>query len=118
MASATHYGDTKLHEKRTIRYQEQDLQKVATYLEQINEKIAYVDECKIDTYLYRDYGYAHRGHRVFGLICGKKHKKLGIVAAKIANKFLEPLQYSETMNSKFFGFWFSNQLLRLSKKGR
>ena len=51
--------------KKTTRYQEQDQQKVAAYLEQIQdippEKIAYVDKCGIDTCLYRKYGYAVRG---------------------------------------------------------
>ena len=75
-----------------------------------------MDECKIDTYLCREYGYAHRGRRVFGLVCGKKYKRLGTVAAKIANKILAQLQYSGTMNSKFFEFWFFNQLLPSLKK--
>ncbi len=48
---------------------------------------------------------------LFGLICGKKYKRLDIVAAKIVNNILALLQYGETMNSKFFEFWFSNQLL-------
>ena len=60
--------------KKTISYQEQDQQKVAVYQEQIKdippEKIAYVDECGIDTYLYREYGYAPRGQQVFGRISG------------------------------------------------
>ena len=72
--------------KKTTRYQEQDQQKVAAYLEQIQdippEKIAYVDECGIDTYLYRKYGYAVRGQPVFGRIRGRKYKRCGIVAAR------------------------------------
>ncbi len=52
-------------EKKTSRYQEQDQQKVEAYQEQINDippgKIAYVDECGIDTYRYREYGYATCG---------------------------------------------------------
>ena len=98
-----------------IRYQEQNPQKVEEYLEQIKdipaEKIAYVDEFGIDTYLYREYGYSPQGRRIFWLVCGKKYKRLGIVAAKIGNKILAPLQYSGTMNSKFFEFCFSDQLL-------
>ena len=104
-----------------IRYQEQNPQKVEEYLEQIKdipaEKIAYVDEFGIDTYLYREYGYSPQGRRIFWLVCGKKYKRLGIVAAKIGNKILAPLQYSGTMNSKFFEFWFSDQLLPSLKKG-
>ena len=81
------------------------------------EKIVYVDECGIDTYLYRKYGYAPRGQQVFGRISGRKYKRCGIVAAKMANKILAPLQYSGTMDSHLFEFWFSNQLLPSLDKG-
>ena len=56
-------------QKKTTRYQEQDPEEVAAYQEQIKEippeKVAYVDECGIDTYLYREYGYAPRGQKVY-----------------------------------------------------
>ncbi len=81
------------------------------------EKIAYVDECGIDTYLYREYGYAPRGRQVFGRIKGRKYKRCGIVAAKMADKILAPFQYSGTMDSSLFEFWFSNQLLPSLNKG-
>ncbi len=81
------------------------------------EKIAYVDECGIDTYLYREYGYAPRGQQVFGQICGRRYKRCGIVAAKMGNRILAPLQYSGTMDSRLFEFWFSQQLLPSLDKG-
>lgn len=108
-------------EKKAVRYQEQEQQKVAAYQEQIKdippEKIAYVDECGIDTYLYREYGYAPRGQQVFGQISGRKYKRCGIVAAKMEDKILAPFQYSGTMDSKLFESWFSNQLLPSLEKG-
>ena len=70
-----------------------------------------MDECGIDTYLYREYGYAPRGQQVFDRVSGRKYKRCGIVAAKMADKILAPLQYSGTMDSELFEFWFSNQLL-------
>ena len=77
---------TKLHEKKTTRYREQDPEKVAAYQGQVKdvppEKMVYVDECCIDTYLYRKYGYAPRGQQVFGRISGRKYKRYGIVASK------------------------------------
>lgn len=101
--------------KKTTRYQEQDQQKVEAYQKEIQElspeKIAYVDECGIDTYLYREYGYAPRGQKVFDQISGRKYKRCGIVAAKMADKILAPFQYDGTMNSSLFEFWFSTQLL-------
>ena len=76
-----------------------------------------MDECGIDTYLYREYGYALRGQQVFGRISGRKYKRCGIVAAKMANKILAPFQYNGTMDSGLFEFWFSNQLLPSLDKG-
>ena len=85
---------------------------IAAYQEKIKniaaEKIAYVDECGIDTYLYREYGYAPRGQQVFGRISGRKYKRCGIVAAQMAGKVLAPFQYSGTMNSGLFEFWLRN----------
>ena len=59
-------------EKKTTGYREQDKKKVTAYQAEINayplEKIAYVDECGIDTYLHREYGYAARGKKVFSRV--------------------------------------------------
>ena len=107
--------------KKTTCYQEQDPEKAAAYQEQIKdiptEKIAYVDECGIDTYLYREYGYAPRGQQVSGQVSGRKYKRCGIVAAKMGDQILAPFEYSGTMNSSLFEFWFSNQLLPSLDKG-
>ena len=115
---STVWDNTK---KKTTGYQEQDQEKVAAYQEQIQgipaEKIAYVDECGIDTYLYREYGYAPQGQQVFGRIKGRKYQRCGIVAAKMGYKILAPFQYSGTMDSSLFEFWFSNQLLPSLDKG-
>lgn len=70
-----------------------------------------MDECGIDTYLYREYGYAPRGQQVFGRISGRKYKRCGMVAAKMGGRILAPFQYSGTMDSRLFEFWFSTQLL-------
>lgn len=107
--------------KKTTRYQEQEEQRVATYQEQIKdippEKIAYVDECGINTYLYREYGYASRGQQVFGRISGRRYQRCGIVAAKMGHQIIAPFQYSGTMDSRLFDFWFSHQLLPSLDKG-
>lgn len=81
------------------------------------EKIAYVDECGIDTYLHREYGYAARGQKVFSRISGRKYKRCGIVAAQMNGRILAPLQYSGTMDSSLFEFWFVNLLLPTLEKG-
>ena len=101
--------------KKTARYKEQDAERAAVYQEKIKdippEKIAYVDECGIDTYLYREYGYAPRNQRVFDCISGRKFERCGIAAAKIGREILAPFQYSGTMNHTLFESWFTDQLL-------
>ena len=108
-------------QKKTTGYREQDEKKVAAYQEEISayslETIAYVDECGIDTYLYREYGYAARGQKVFDRISGRKYKRCGIVAAQLNGRILAPLQYDGTMDSSLFEFWFTGQLLPTLKKG-
>ena len=108
-------------QKKTTLYREQDKKKVAAYQAKISayptEKIAYVDECGIDTYLYREYGYAARGQKVFSRISGRKYKRCGIVAAQMNGRILAPLQYEGTMNSALFEFWFVSQLLPTLEKG-
>ncbi len=76
-----------------------------------------VDECGIDTYLYREHGYAPRGQKIFDRISGRKYKRCGIVAAKMAGRILAPFQYDGTMDSALFLFWFSSKLLSSLEKG-
>ena len=108
-------------QKKTTGYREQDKKKVAAYQAEISayppEKIGYVDECGIDTYLYREYGYSPRGQKVFSRISGRKYKRCGIVAAQMNGRILAPLQYDGTMDRSLFEFWFSNQLLPTLDKG-
>ena len=54
---------------------------------------------------------------MYGQISGRKYKRCGIVAAKMGDKILAPFQYSGTMNSTLFEFWFTEQLLPSLEKG-
>jgi len=71
----------------------------------------YVDECGVDTYLYREHARSVRGAPVLGGVCGRKHKRVGIVAAQVAGRVLAPCQYDGTMDSGLFEAWFSEWLL-------
>lgn len=107
--------------KNTTRYREQNPETVKAYQEQIadipSEMIAYVDETGIDTYLYREYGYAPKGQRVYGRICGHKYKRVGIVAAQIGKQIVAPMQYESTMDSTLFEAWFVRRFLPAIEKG-
>lgn len=102
-------------QKKIKRYKEQCPNKVAAYLEEIRNisksRIAYVDETGIDTFLHREYCYAKKGETVKGYISGKKYRRVGIVAAKMENQILAPLQYNGTMDSQLFEVWFETMLM-------
>lgn len=70
-----------------------------------------MDETGIDTYLYREYGYAPKGQKVDAAVSGRKYKRVGIVAAQLGREIISPLAYSGTMDSGLFEFWFEKQLL-------
>ena len=64
-----------LPEKKTTHDKEQSPEKVRLYQEQINgiplENIAYIDETGIDTYLFREHGYAPKGQKIYDKISEK-----------------------------------------------
>ena len=101
--------------KKTLHYKEQDKEKVKEYHEKIKdipkEKIAYIDETGIDKCLYREYGYALRGQKVYDKISGKKFQRTNIVAAKLGDKIIAPMQYSGTTDAPLFEHWFEQWLL-------
>ena len=101
--------------KKTKHYQEQDPQKVKDYLEKIRDipkdKIAYVDETGIDSYLCREYARAPRGESVYGRFQGRKFQRSSIVAAQVGEDIIAPLRYCGTMRSELFDSWFAEQLI-------
>lgn len=77
----------------------------------------YVDETEIDQYLYRPYARSARGRPVLGKVSGKKYKRTSIVAGLYNKKIVAPLQYSGTMDSMLFEFWFETILLPCLEAG-
>jgi len=76
-----------------------------------SERIAYVDECGIDRYIYREYGWSPRGEKIYGVISGRKYQRTSIVAAQVGKKILAPMQYDGSMDSTLFEYWFQTWLL-------
>ena len=74
-------------------------------------RIAYVDECGIGKYIYREYGWSPRGEKIQGIISGRKYKRVGVVAAQIGKEIVAPLQYDGAMDSILFETWFEQRLL-------
>jgi transposase len=94
--------------------------KRSEFLETINSypqyKLYYIDECGIDRYLYREYGYAPRGVPIQGNISGKKYKRTNIVAAKNCGKIIAPMIYGGTTDSVLFEYWFEHMFLKTIPK--
>ena len=79
--------------------------------------IYYADEAGIDTFLYREYGRAPRGEKIYAETKGKKFKRKSIVAAKCGGNIAAPLMYDGTMNSGLYLYWFEHCLCAEIKKG-
>jgi transposase len=65
----------------------------------------------INEYLHRPYARSFRGKKVITKVSGKKYKNVGVVAAKMGNKIIEPLQYDGIMDSSLFEHWYEKRLL-------
>jgi len=75
------------------------------------DRIVYVDECGIDRYIYREYGWSPRGEKIYGAISGRKYQRTSIVAAQVGKKILAPMQYDGSIDSTLFEYWFQTWLL-------
>ena len=70
-----------------------------------------MDESGVDSYLYREYGYAPRGEKAFGEIAGRKFQRTNFVAAKLGDRIVAPMYYNENTDSAIFELWFEGRFL-------
>ena len=71
----------------------------------------YVDESGFDSYYCREYARSPRGERVHSLVIGRKFKRTSIVAGKMGDKIVAPLQYRGTMYGELFEYWNEEHLI-------
>ena len=67
--------------------------------------------------MYRQYARRKRGNRVNIRISGKRHARIGLVAAQRESALLAPHTYSGTMKASVFEEWFEDKLLNCLPKG-
>ena len=67
--------------------------------------------------MYRQYARSKRGKRVNIRISGKRHARIGLVAAQRESALLAPHTYSGTMKASVFEEWFEDKLLNCLPKG-
>jgi hypothetical protein len=98
-----------------LQYKERDEDKRRVFLEQIRaepkDKLVFVDESGIDSFLYRMYGRSKKGQLVFGKVSGKHFYRESFIAATCHSKILAPLCFQGTCNTDLFEFWIEKFLL-------
>lgn len=67
--------------------------------------------------MYRPYARAPIGLPAEGKISGRKYQRTSIVAGKCGKRIVAPLQYSGTMDSVLFEYWFERMLLKETLRG-
>ena len=67
--------------------------------------------------MYRQYAHSKRGKGVNIRISGKRHARIGLVAALREGTLLAPHTYSGTMKASVFEEWFEDKLLNCFPKG-
>jgi transposase len=66
----------------------------------------YVDESGFDEYYSRDYGYALRGEKVIGKVCGRRFERTSVVAAVYSGLLVASFAFKGSMTGDLFEGWF------------
>ena len=54
------------------------------------QPVFYLDECGVDHRLYREYGRAPRGERLYEAVSGKRRERTSLIAASQHSKLVAP----------------------------
>ena len=73
--------------------------------------VYYLDECGVDHRLYREYGRAPRGERIYETVAGKRRERTSVVAACQNGKLVAPLTFAGTCNTEVVDAYFERVLL-------
>ena len=94
----------RLHEKKITIYKEQAPKQVEAYLEKIKdipkETLVHIDETGRQTQMYRQYARSKRGKCVYIRISGKRHSRIGLVAAQCEGALRAPLAMKASLFEK------------------
>lgn len=71
----------------------------------------------MDHHLYREYGRAPRGEKVYADIAGSHRGRTSVLAAYDGDKLIEPILFDGSCNSDVFNEWLENYFLPKIKEG-
>jgi transposase len=107
--------------KKLIKYRERnEVQRwlFRRELEQLDHRsVFYLDECGVDHRLYREYGRAPRGARIYQAVAGKRRERTSIIAASRQNKLVAPLVFQGSCNTEVVDVYFEKVLLPVLPAG-
>lgn len=72
--------------------------------------VIYIDESGFEPGVTRRRGYAPKGHRIYGLVAGRKRPRTSLIAARIGGRVEEPFLFEGTCNAEVFNGWLDKQL--------
>ena len=70
----------------------------------------YVDESGFSPTAQRDYGWAPRGVKIYGLRSGERRPRTRLIAALIHKRLAAPLLFDGTCNTAIFNAWLEQEL--------
>ena len=81
-------------------------------LEKLNaQTLFYLDECGVDHRLYREYGRAPKGERIYEAVAGKRRERTSIISASQQGKLVAPLVFQGSCNTEVVDAYFEQVLL-------
>lgn len=80
-------------------------------------RVYYLDECGVDHRLYREYGRAPRGERLYQTVAGKRRGRTSIIAASQGSKLVAPLTFDGTCTTEVVDAYFARVLLPALPRG-
>jgi transposase len=73
--------------------------------------VFYLDECGVDHRLYREFGRALRGERIYQEVAGKRRERTSIISASRNGKLVAPLVFQGSCNTEVVDTYFAQVLL-------
>ena len=70
------------------------------------QTVFYLDECGVDHRLYREYGRAPRGERIYEAVAGKRRARTSIISASQQGKLVAPLVFQGSCNTEVVDAYF------------
>lgn len=79
--------------------------------------VFYLDECGVDHRLYREYGRARRGERIYQAVAGRRRERTSIISASQQGKLVAPLVFQGSCNTEVVDTYFEKVLLPVLAPG-